>query len=152
MKQLDYAGALAYLVQLGQRHSLIKDSYSGSFDQDPEGSAKWPLLFVEEEPYLEQINPGADLFSFAFQVLTKPERPGAVPSRDLLQLTKEIADQLLEQIRRDQVVGLVGNASAVALAGSASDSLATGWRYEIKIQAANKINRTTNPDLFAPLS
>jgi len=152
MQPLDYSGALDYLIDLGTRHKAIKTSASGSYDADPLGTHGWPLLFVEEEPMADEVNPGADLYSFAFQILTKPERQGGTPNRVMLQHMKVLGDQLIEQIRRDGLVVLTEKPSKLAIAGNGSDSLATGWRYEIRIQVMNSVDRSTNADQFEPLT
>lgn len=152
MQPLDYSGALDYLLGLGTRHKQIKSAASGSFDPDPNGTHKWPLLFVEEEPMADELNPGADVFTFAFQILMKPERQGGTPTRVMLQLMKVLGDQLVEQIRREGQVVLHNKPSKLAIAGNGSDSLATGWRYEVQLQVINSVDRQTNEDHFEPLA
>ncbi|MDF7810765.1 hypothetical protein [Hymenobacter sp. YC55] len=151
MQPLDYSGALDYLIGLGTRHKQIKESRSGSFDPDPKGASKWPLFFIEEEPEASELNPGADIFSFAFQILTKPERQGGTPTRVMLQQMKVLGDQLVEQIRRENMVVLHNKPSKLAIAGTGSDSLTTGWRYEVQLQVINSLDRQTNEDHFEPL-
>jgi len=151
MQELDYDGALDYLVGLGTRHKAIAEARSFLEDADISGNAKWPLLAVEEDPMADEENPGADLFTFAFHILMKPARQGGTPIRTMLADMKRLGDQLVEQIRTENVVALVGKPSKLSLKGSATDSLATGWRYEVRIQVINKVDRYTNANLFAPL-
>ncbi|TGE08263.1 hypothetical protein [Hymenobacter fodinae] len=151
MQPLDYSGALDYLIDLGTRHKAIKESRSGVSDPDPNGASLWPLLFIEEDTQADELNPSADVYLFAFQILTK-DRHGKATKRELLQLTKRIGDELIAQIRDEGVIVLVEKPNKLSLGGDASDSLATGWRYEVRLHVMSDLDRNAVAAQFEPYS
>lgn len=152
---LTYATTLAYLLRLGERFQPIGRSEL-SYEGLVQAAEGYPLLVVEGEVqgqdiYREATPTGVESLTFAVQVLTQPSgrQPEPAGLSDLLAQTKEWAEALTEQVRREQPGQLVG-VNKVALPGSAGSDLATGWRVELTLKLQNPIDRAASAALFDP--
>jgi len=153
---LTYATTFDYLLRLGERFTPIgrsELSYEGLFN----AADGYPLLVVEgevqgQDVYRDTTPTGVESLTYAVQVLTQPaagRAPQPAGQAELLAQTKEWAEALAEQLRREHPGCLVG-VNKLALPGTAGTALATGWRVELTLKLQNPIDRTASAALFTP--
>jgi hypothetical protein len=141
-----------YLRGLAERHQDIITAVVGLPEQyTPPGAEGYPLVLVEPDPFVEELNEGADLYRVAFWVQVREERTDSTANPALVNRAKQLCDEILQQLLRDQLVSRQGPATYTLHYGSVDDGLASGVRCELALVLEKSINRTTNPSKFTPL-
>lgn len=153
---LTYATTFDYLLRLGERFHLIGRSEL-SYEGLVKAAGGYPLLVVEgevqsQDVYRDATPSGVESITYAVQVLTQPEagrQPDPAGVAGLLALTKEWAEALCEQLRREHP-GCLAGVNKVALPAVAGGALATGWRVELTLKLQNPLDRVASAALFDP--
>jgi hypothetical protein len=141
-----------YLRDLAERHQDIITAVVALPEQyTPPGAEGYPLVLVEPDPFVEELNEGADLYRVAFWVNVRQARTDGTADPALVTQAKRLCDELLQQLLREQKVSRQGPATYTLHYTTVDNGLASGVRCELALVLEKQVNRSTNPNKFTPL-
>jgi hypothetical protein len=144
-----------YLEGLVGRYSPIKFFAVGYPDEQGGGGATpYPQIFLEAELSFNETSPGHYECRAALQVLDRPAAHGLNAGtrwqRDLLAQTGEYVEELLEQLRVEDVLQDVKLGDALTLTDVGRDK-ACGHRIEVSFSFTSAVDRAQAASRFTPL-